>query len=112
VWPTPDISELRRRLDVGAHVTDASLQLALDVAQAWVTPRLDPNKAGLPTAQAAMLEGTYQLAVKVWDTGARGMVSTDALGDTDLGPVATSGMWRGVLGVLAPALTTGGLVVG
>lgn len=110
-WPTPQADELRRRLDVGTPIPDTALQLCLDVAQAWISPRLDDTKADLGPAQAAYLEGSYQLAVKVWDTGSRGMVTTDLTGDVDFTAVATAGMWRSVLGVLAPALKTGGVVV-
>lgn len=111
VWPVTEVNQLRRRLDVGTAIPDTALQLCLDVAEASIYPRLDHRKAGNPLAQAAYLEGSYQLAVKVWDTGSRGMVTTDLGGDVDLAAVATSGMWRAVLGVLAPALKHGGAVV-
>lgn len=111
IWPTPDVDELRRRLDVGTPIPDAALHHCLDVAQAWIEPRLNDLKAHNSVARAAYLEGSYQLAVKVWDTGSRGMVSTDLTGDVDFAAVATAGMWRSVLGVLAPALKTGGVVI-
>jgi hypothetical protein len=112
VWPPLDVRVLAGRLDTGTHVPDAALQGCLDTARAWVDPRTDPAKVTNPLARAAYLEGCYQLAVKVYDTGTRGMVTTDPAGGIDFTQVATAGMWRAVLGVLAPCLKFSGVVVG
>lgn len=110
-WPELDPAELARRLDVSPDTHADVLLMCLDVARAWIDPRADEAKSGTMLADAAYLEGCYQLAVKVYDTGSRGMVTTSD-GEVDFTAVATSGMWRSVLGVVAPALKLHGVVIG
>jgi hypothetical protein len=107
----PDLDELARRLDVANDpTTEPLLQQAAAVAVSMLDPRCSPTKVG--ANPATYLEAVYQLAVKVWDTGTRGMVSLDEAGGFDLSTTATAGMYRAVLGVAQPVLTTGGVVIG
>ena len=110
MFPTLDVDELRARLDADpATVTDARLQTVLDVVTAMVNPRVD--QARFPMANPAYVEGCYQLGVKVFQTGNTGVVGSDALGDFDYAATATSGLYKSVLGVLAPCLRHGGAVI-
>jgi hypothetical protein len=107
----PDLDELARRLDVpNDPASEPLLQQAAAVAMSMLDPRCDPDKVG--TYPGTYQEAVYQLAVKVWDTGTRGMVSLDDAGGFDLATTATAGMYRAVLGVAQPVLTTGGVVIG
>lgn len=109
-FPTLRVDVLRDRLDAStATVSDERLQACLDVTAAIVDPRVDP--ARFPRAEPAYLEGCYQLAVKVYQTGNTGVVAADPLGGFDYGATATSGLYKSVLGVLAPCLRHGGAVV-
>jgi len=107
-----DADELARRLGIVADaVSGPYLESALSVSAQMIDPRCDPVKV---TANPdAYTEAAYQLGVKVWDTSTRALVGMDSTGQMDVyGAMATSGMWRSVLGVLQPCLPTGGLVVG
>jgi hypothetical protein len=108
--PTLSVDVLRGRLDVSdTTVTDATLQGVLDTVRTIVDPRVD--QARFPMANPAYLEGCYQLAVKVYQTGNSGLVASDPLGGFDFGATATSGLYKSVLGVLAPCLRHGGAVI-
>jgi hypothetical protein len=108
---TVNVDELRRRLDAPAEfVDDTLLAAALDVAGSAIAPWLSDDARTL--YPAAVDEAVYQMAVKVWDTGSKGVASVDALGEFTMpAPSATPGMVRSVLGVLGPALKQGGLSV-
>jgi hypothetical protein len=105
------VDGLRRRLDVPPElVDDAYLIACLDVAQEGISPWLAPDAYTLYPASVA--EWTYQLAVKVWDTGTKGTSSVDAVGEFMMpAPSATPGLIRSTFGVAGPALKQGGLSV-
>lgn len=110
-FPPLDTAELRRRLDDpdAQQWTDAQLQHFLSVAAEYWNPRVDQRK--FPGAESSYLEGIYQSAVKVAASSTVGLVSADLVGGFDLSATATSGMMRGVLGVIQPCLKSGGVVV-
>jgi hypothetical protein len=110
MFPPLSVDELRARIDVSdVNVPDATLEEVLDTVRAMVDPRVD--QARFPRANAAYLEGCYQLGVKVWQTRNAGLVAADPIGGFDFGATATSGLYKSVLGVLAPCLRHGGAVV-
>lgn len=110
-FPVVDPARLRSRLDLPATpVTDATLSECIDTARAILDPRCDP--ARFPAAAPAYVEGVTQLAVKVYETGPRGLGNlTPDAGWEALTAQATSGFYKAVLGVIAPALRTGGIVI-
>lgn len=109
-FPPLDPAELARRLGLPAAANSAQLTTVLAVAASMLAGRVDPVKVeALPDTY---LEAGYQLGVKVWETGTRGMVGMDTAGSFDLTPQATAGMWRAVLGIAQPVLKTGGMVIG
>jgi hypothetical protein len=111
VFPDVPPADLRRRLDVpDTAVTDSLLAACIDVARTILDPRCDP--ARFPAAEPAYVEGVLQLAVKVFETGPRGLgnLTPDAGWDA-LTAQSTSGLYRSVLGVIAPALRGGGIVI-
>lgn len=105
------LAELRRRLDVPAsQVSDELLTHFLDVSMATLGPWLVPDAA--TTYPANVDEATIQLAVKLYDTSARGAASMDAAGDWMMpAPAATPGLIRAVFGALGPALRMAGVSV-
>jgi hypothetical protein len=109
-FPPVSVDRLRSRLDGAPAVPDATLSECIATARAILDPRCDP--ARFPAAAPAYVEGVTQLAVKVYETGPRGLGNlTPDAGWEALTAQATSGLYRSVLGVIAPALTNGGIVV-
>jgi hypothetical protein len=104
-FPMVDPAELAARLQVAD--SDPRLGSVIAVAVSIATDRgADEDLAELhPEAWA---EGITQLAVKVWDSGRRGLLELDPAGDWQAPTLAaTEGMWRAVVGVLSPCLTRG-----
>lgn len=101
--PTLDVTELRRRLGVGAEIPDAILTEVLAAVRSIVDPRVDQTT--MPEAAAAYRGGCYQLAVKVYQSSNVGLGSYDPSGSYDFVPTATSGIIRSVWGVLAPCMS-------
>lgn len=102
------LAEFRRR--VGAtptQVSDEVLTHFLDVAESAIAPWLiaDPTPY-----QANVDEGILQVAVKMWDTAARGVTSLGPDGEYALPAAsATPGLVRAGFAALGPALRLGGL---
>lgn len=113
ILPPGDPNELARRLGLGtpAPATVALLIHCLETTSELLAPRVDPAKvAGAPRLWE---EALYQLAVKVWDAGTKGLADMGPTGDfTVPGPAATSGLYRSVLGILGPVMPSGGVVIG
>src|SRR6188768_2741680 len=105
------VDQLRRRLGVPAElVDDPTLQACLDVAVEGIGPWAVADAATL--FPASMDEWTYQVAVKIYDTGTTGVTSMDAMGEFQMpSPSATQSMIRGAFGAAGPALLQGGLSV-
>ncbi len=103
-------TELRRRLDVPTDLADdALLAHFLDVSMQALSPWLVEDVAPW---QANVDEATLELAVKVWDSSARGMAAFSSDGQwVAPSPSATPGLVRSVFGALGPALAMGGLSV-
>jgi hypothetical protein len=111
VFPDVMPADLRARLGVSdMAVSDNTLNACIDTARGILDPRCDP--ARFPAADANYVEGVLQLAVKVFETGPRGLGNlTPDAGWEALTAQATSGLYRSVLGVIAPALRGGGIVI-
>jgi len=109
MYPTTNVDELRRRLGVDSSTPDTLLQTCLNVATVPIDQRCDPTLAlAYPDNYR---EGVYQLAVKVWDTGSRGLSGADVDGFMQAPTFqATAGMVRSVYGVIGPCMPTGGAV--
>jgi len=105
------VDELRRRLDAPAEfVDDTQLQACLDVAAEGIGPWLVTDARTL--YPASVEEWNYQLAIKVWDTGTKGVASVDAVGEFMMpAPAASQSMVRSTFGAAGPALRQGGLTV-
>lgn len=104
------VPELRRRLDVPVDLaSDVLLQHFVDVAAADVGPWLVADPAAY---QANVDEATVQLAVKMWDTQARGVGGYAPDGQWAMpAPSSSPGLVRSVFGALGPALRAGGASV-
>ena len=102
----PTVDELRRRVDVNqAHVPDDLLNTCLSVASNMIAHYVDPaNLApGDVGAVENIKEATYQLAVKVWETGSKGLIGFDAAAGFEIPPPsASAGMVMAVWGLIGP----------
>jgi hypothetical protein len=107
--PDVDAATLRARLDADpSWVTDAQLDAALDVARELVGNEVGQD--GDYSTSPAVREAIYQIAVKVYDLGTRGVQNVDLDGSPDPPAMpATAGLIRTVRGLLLPAMPTGGL---
>lgn len=102
------LTELRSRLDLVGDLTvpDSRLQWCVDVATAMVSEWQPEGNRILVD------EATVQLAVKVYDLGSRGTVGMDPAGEwVAPAPTATAGLINSVMGILGPALPTGGAII-
>ena len=112
VLPPVATDELARRIHVvyPGGPLDVQLDHTVDTAVELLAGHVDDTRAGL--YPNAWVEAVTQLAVKIWDTSARGLAGMDAVGEfTYPAPAATPQMVTSVFGVLAPCMTTGGNVV-
>ena len=101
------LEELRRRLDVDeVTIPDDILQWCLTISAAMID---EWN----PTGNRWLIqEATIELAVKIYDLGGRGTVSMDPAGEwVAPAPTATAGLINSVMGILGPALPTGGAII-
>lgn len=101
------LEELRRRLDVDeVTIPDDILTWCLNVSTAMI----DEWK---PEGNRILVdEATVELAVKVYDLGGRGGVTMDPAGEwVAPAPTATAGLINSVMGILGPALPTGGAII-
>lgn len=98
------LTEVRRRLDVTTtQVSDDILNHFIDTA----TEAVDGYVPEDNRTAVAYTEGIIQLAVKMYDTSARGTVSVDAAGEfITPAPAATPGLIRSIWGIIGP-LTAG-----
>jgi hypothetical protein len=107
---TPTGDDLAGRL--GLPAGDPRMDDAIRVAIGILAGRVDRIKAA--AYPEIYREGVLQLAVKVWETGTRGMGPVFGSEGEFLIPTqqATAGMWRSVVGIVQPILLNGGVVIG
>lgn len=105
------LAELRARLDVPADlVSDEKLNHLLDASEGVVDGWLIPDARLLYPANVD--EGVVQYAIKLYDTGVRGVAAYTGEGEwVAPSPSASPGLPRSVFGALGPALATGGVSV-
>ena len=110
--PEVPADELARRLHIvyPDGPLDPQLEMAVAVAAAMLTPLVDE---ALATATPALwFEAVVGLAVKVWDTAAKGVVGMDAVGGFDFpAATATAGLPNSVAALWHPLTLTGGNVI-
>ena len=110
--PAEALAEVRARLDVDATtVPDSRIQWCIGVAVEMVNatePAVAPFASSGARAQALVDEATVELAVKIYDLGARGTIGMDPAGEwVAPSPSATRGLINAVAGILAPATAVG-----
>jgi hypothetical protein len=105
VLPIVPTDELARRLQLTypGGPLDTQLDTAIVVAVDMLTGHV--TEALVAAHPASWAEAVTQLGVKLWDTGAKGMVAMDAAGEFILpAPSASPGMVNSVFGVLDPCM--------
>jgi hypothetical protein len=110
--PTVPADELARRLQIlyPAGPLDTQLESKVDEARDMLSGLVyGPLVSMYPALWAEAVTG---LAVKLWDTGAKGAVGMGPTGEWDVpGPSATAGLVNSVAALWHPLTLTGGSVI-
>lgn len=98
-YPDPLPADVAGRIGVPA---DARVQACIDAAAAAWADDVDPLLVATHTA--SYTEAITQLAIKIYETGNRGVSQYDQGGWDMPAPAATSGLRRSVAGIINPCL--------
>lgn len=110
--PEVPVDELARRLNITypGGLLDDQLTTVVGVASALLEGHVDE---ALVSARPVLWgEAVTELAVKLWDAGAKGAVGMGPTGEWDMpSPSATAGLVNAVAAVWHPLTLTGGNVI-
>jgi len=101
VYPDPSPADVAGRIGVPA---DSRVQACINAAAAAWEDDVDPVLVN--RYPDTWTEGVTQLAIKVYETGTRGVSQYDQGGWDMPAPAATSGLRRSVSGIMQPLLKT------